>query len=511
MPPIKRQKTDDGTDVAKATVSDVKAGAGSTGAADAAKEARRGNQKAQWQKRKQTYLDAILAANKEIDVGINGAKSGLDDAIDAFFTGYVDVPANIRVKIKKLKEAAAFKLDTMHSRIASFNKILLDYFKKTKTPEIQTAIIRDEKTKGLSLAISGNKKATNKAFVKEFGEGSLAEFYENKLREDLVNQRRATLESAVETIRPEDLLTLPVFGISAEDIQHDQDSDRFVFPGLTTKKKALDDGSDTKAASETEEMSLDAEELNQHLSWSALYHVSRETRRDPRIKELNLARAFVKKPIQIGAEKADLAKVFVPDNEKELHAESAILKALEGLDKTMVLVGGTKVACTSCQAVFTEAKKDDLLGDLTSFAWLSASSMLQLTGDAKAVEAYLGKIRTTLEHRLDKLSFFEGNAGTYFPENLETDSEPEPPSPLPTAKADDMTADGEPDAESTPITKKRKARDDEIALHSEEEDALYEVAGNAMIEEPVFQKVVARFKTRKKPRPSDVAVMDVDD
>lgn len=122
----------------------------------------------------------------------------------------------------------------------------------------------------------------------------------------------------------------------------------------------------------------------------------------------------------------------MPKNALDIHAESAILEELKAqANKAIIAVGGTKVACTACQAYYTKYKHEDLLGDNTSFAWLSESSINQLGFDADEVTEYLVAIREILEKRLADLRFFEGKSGTFGEENLveesdiDTDSEDE--------------------------------------------------------------------------------------
>lgn len=379
-----------------------------------------------WQERKKKLSDKVDAANE----AIKKASSSLTE----FYTKRLELPANIRVQIKSLLAVSNLKLDKEHSRLAYFSTSLLEITKeaskkkaptgkkkkasagkKTKaSPEIQTAIIEESKTNALSLEISGNNSGVNSLLAAAFlGDKTLEQGYTETIRPHHVKRKAATLEKNVKKkkLQPQQVKRLRLTKLPAKpkigDFKKDTANNLFVGPGS----------------------SHTPDEFKEMITTTVAYDLHTSTKKEAQNQQRKGARNFVKKH---RGKALSTARVRVPENKRNIHAESAILEDLSAqADKAIVAVGGTKVACTACQAYYTKLKQEALLGDNTSFAWLSESSINQLGFDADKVTEYLLEIKRILNARLARLRFFEGKSGTFGEEHLlpetdvDTDSEDE--------------------------------------------------------------------------------------
>jgi hypothetical protein len=142
------------------------------------------------------------------------------------------------------------------------------------------------------------------------------------------------------------------------------------------------------------------------------------------VRRMKSSRAYVKQG------KYGKTPVRIPKNNKDFHAETAIKNELPP-NEQMDSVGGTKVACLACQGSFTKDKCEHLLGNQTSFAWLSESSMGQLGHGVGKQEDYMVDLQKTLQPRMNKLQFYKGKQGTISTSDMtmeandDTDSEDE--------------------------------------------------------------------------------------
>lgn len=361
-----------------------------------------------WQKRKQKLDDSVDIANDKIQKA-----SG---ALQAFFEKLTSLPANIRVKISKLADAVGVKLDREHSRLAFFSTSLLEYTKQElsankRTPEIQTAIVEDQNTQGLSVHISGNNSGANLLLQQQLDKKTLEKGYTDAIRPFHIKRKAATLEESVKKKKPDDVKRLKIdTKHRLSDYEKGKKKDEFV----------LKDGSGQP---------ISKKELRKKLAKSFAVSLHKETKTGSQNRQRKGARHFVK---QHRNQKLKNVQVRVPSNSRDIHAESAILESLKNqADQIIVAVGGTKVACTACQAYYTKLKQEALLGDNTSFAWLSESSINQLGFDADKVTEYLLEIKKILDSRINKLRFYEGKSGTFNDDDLthetdlDTDSEDE--------------------------------------------------------------------------------------
>ncbi|SEM63050.1 hypothetical protein SAMN04488505_105237 [Chitinophaga rupis] len=361
-----------------------------------------------WQKRKQKLDDSVDIANDKI-LKASGA-------LQAFFEKLTSLPANIRVKISKLADAVGVKLDREHSRLAFFSTSLLEYTKQElstnkRTPEIQTAIVEDQNTQGLSVHISGNNSGANLLLQQQLGKKTLEKGYTDTIRPFHIKRKAAALEENVKKRKAEDVKRLKL------------DNNRRLSDYKKVKKKdefVLKDGSGQP---------ISRKQLRKNVAKALAVSSHKETKTGPQNRQRKGARHFVKKERNT---KLKNVQVRVPSNSRDIHAESAILESLKNqADQIIVAVGGTKVACTACQAYYTKLKQEALLGDNTSFAWLSESSMNQLGFDADKVTEYLLEIKSILDSRINKLRFYEGKSGTFNDDDLthetdlDTDSEDE--------------------------------------------------------------------------------------
>ncbi|WP_217603306.1 hypothetical protein [Chitinophaga sp. GbtcB8] len=361
-----------------------------------------------WQIRKQKLDDSVDIANDKIQKA-----SG---ALQAFFEKLTSLPANIRVKISGLANSVGVKLNEEHSRLAFFSTSLLEYTKQElstnkRTPEIQTAIVEDQNTKGLSVHISGNNSSANQLLQQQLGKKTLEKGYKDTIRPFHIKRKAATLEQTVKKKRTDDVKRLKLdTKHTIRDYKKVKKKDEFV----------LRDGSG---------IPISEQELRENLAKALAVSVHKETKTGSQNRQRKGARHFVKKQRN---QKLKNVQVKVPANNKDIHAESAILESLKNqADQIIVAVGGTKVACTACQAYYTKLKQEALLGDNTSFAWLSESSITQLGFDADKVTEYLLEIKTILDSRINDLRFYEGKSGTFNDDDmtletdLDTDSEDE--------------------------------------------------------------------------------------
>lgn len=356
-----------------------------------------------WQERKKKLGDMVDAANE----AIQKASGDVND----FYAKLLNVPANIRVKIEALVEVSKLKLDREHSRLAYFSTSLLEMTQaassvKKATPEIQTAIIEERKTNALSVEISGNTSSANSFLATALGGRSLEEGYDDTIKPFHVKRKARTLGSTAAKAKPQQLKKVRIMQLPNEpkigDFERDDVNDVFVLKDGTGPSHTPDDFKDI-------------------LKLELAYDMHRSTKTGPQNRQRKGARHFVKKHRRAAL---STASVRVPPNADDIHAESAILEDLNAqTDKAIIAVGGTKVACTACQAYYTKHKQEALLGDNTSFAWLSASSLSQLGFEADKVTEYLEDIKKILNHRLNELRFFEGRSGTFGEENLVEESD----------------------------------------------------------------------------------------
>lgn len=361
-----------------------------------------------WQIRRQKLDDSVDIANDKIQKA-----SG---ALQAFFEKLTSVPANIRVKISKLADAVGVKLDREHSRLAYFSTSVLEYTKQElstnkRTPEIQTAIVEDQNTKALSVHISGNNSGANLLLQQQLGKKTLEKGYNDTIKPFHIKRKADALEENVKKRKVEDVKRLKLDPIhKLGDYKKVKKTGEFV----------LKDGSGP---------SIPRKQFRRNAVKALAVSSHKETKTDPQNRQRKGARHFVKKEYN---PKLKNVQVRVPSNSRDIHAESAILEDVKAqADKVIIAVGGTKVACTACQAYYTKLKQEALLGDNTSFAWLSESSMNQLGFDPDKVTEYLLEIKNILDSRINKLRFYEGKSGTFKDEDmtpetdLDTDSEDE--------------------------------------------------------------------------------------
>jgi hypothetical protein len=346
-----------------------------------------------WEERK-----AGLAAKVEIaNQNIRGAKGELAN----FFDSFLDVPANIRVKIASLKEAVTTHLDREHSRLANFSMSVLAYSKQNlsannRSPEIQTAILEGTKDTEMSLEISGNKAKANEFLSQKFKGKSLEKVYDTTIKPFHISEKSKSLEKIITG-----LTTEAIGAIKVDD--------------TPVKRYKFDKKSKTFTASQV----LTEEEFTEKMKYEIAYEAHKQSKESEQNRRRRSSRALVKKGKGLGK-----AKIGVPENLEEIHAESAILKKVKAnTDRVIKIIGGTKVACTACQTYYTESGLEELLSDRTSFAWLSESSITQLGFEASKVTEYLEKIKKVLNDRLEKLQFYEGKSGTIAIDDMSEESE----------------------------------------------------------------------------------------
>ncbi|HEY8915790.1 MAG TPA: hypothetical protein VIM87_05105 [Chitinophaga sp.] len=361
-----------------------------------------------WQKRKQKLDDSVDIANDKIQKTTG--------AVKAFFEKLTSLPANIRVKIIGLANAVGVKLDQEHSRLAFFSTSLLEYTKQElstnkRTPEIQTAIVEDQNTKGLSVHISGNNSGANLLLQQQLGKKTLEKGYTDTIRPFHIKRKAAALEENVKKRKVEDVKRLKL------DTNHRLSDYK---KGKKKNEFVLKDGSGQP---------ISRKQLRKNVAKSLAVSSHKETKTGPQNRQRKGARHFVKKERNT---KLKNVQVRIPSNSRNIHAESAILESLKNqADQIITAVGGTKVACTACQAYYTKLKQEALLGNNTSFAWLSESSINQLGFDADKVTEYLLEIKSILDSRINDLRFYEGKSGTFNDDDLthetdiDTDSEDE--------------------------------------------------------------------------------------
>jgi len=361
-----------------------------------------------WQKRKQKLDDSVDIANDKIQKTTG--------AVKAFFEKLTSLPANIRVKIIGLANAVGVKLDQEHSRLAFFSTSLLEYTKQElstnkRTPEIQTAIVEDQNTKGLSVHISGNNSGANLLLQQQLGKKTLEKGYTDTIRPFHIKRKAAALEENVKKRKVDDVKRLKL------------DTNHRLGDYVKVKKKdefVLKDGSGQP---------ISRKKLRRNVAKALAVSSHKETKTGQQNRQRKGARHFVKKERNT---KLKNVQVRIPSNSRNIHAESAILESLKNqADQIITAVGGTKVACTACQAYYTKLKQEALLGNNTSFAWLSESSINQLGFDADKVTEYLLEIKSILDSRINDLRFYEGKSGTFNDDDLthetdiDTDSEDE--------------------------------------------------------------------------------------
>ncbi|MCU0288586.1 MAG: DUF4157 domain-containing protein, partial [Acidobacteria bacterium] len=275
------------------------------------------------------------------------------------------------VKIKRLQEDHNFHLDKMQARLANFSMSLLNYCRKKDmkdTPEIQTAVVKAPDADTYSIEISGNTKKSNK-FLGGLLKENLGETYDKTIRLHHIEEKKKTMyEEAYSQLNDPDF------------------------------------------------------------QWDALFNpdvVSRSLHNLTKGRDTNLrrksARAFVRKAW--GPETLENAKIAVPENKDNLHAESAILKKLlDESNRIIESIGGTKVACTACQAYFTKENQHKLLYPVTSYAWTAKTSMAQL--DTTDTLSYLKKIHELLKDRVANLKHYKGNSGTIPIKDMDLEDSP---------------------------------------------------------------------------------------
>lgn len=359
-----------------------------------------------WRERKKKLGEKVDAANEAI-------KKASGDVND-FYKKLLNLPANIRVQIEGLVAVSKLKLDKEHSRLAYFSTSLLEMTQEAPTvkkasPEIQTAIIEERKTSVLSVEISGNSSSANSFLAAALGGKPLEDGYTDAIQPFHVKRKARTLRNSVKKKKARQLKKTRITQLPNEPKIDDFERD------AATGTFALKDGTGP---------SHTPDDFKDILKLELAYDMHRSTKTGAQNRQRKGARNFVK--VHRGAA-LSTASVRVPVNAGNFHAESAILEDLENLkaqaDKAIIAVGGTKVACTACQAYYTKHKQEALLGDNTSFAWLSESSISQLGFEADKVTEYLEDIKNILNHRLAQLRFFEGRSGTYEQENLEAETD----------------------------------------------------------------------------------------
>lgn len=128
-----------------------------------------------------------------------------------------------------------------------------------------------------------------------------------------------------------------------------------------------------------------------------------------------------------GSQKLEDAMITIPDNDKEIHAESNLVEQL--IDSLNVLdVIGTKVPCVACFAKFCQEKKQAHLLQYTSLIWFSRPCMNQLGCDynkqnADEVLLYLNKIDNNLKDMVGKIKMYTGTMGDIKQEYMDEDSD----------------------------------------------------------------------------------------
>ena len=361
--------------------------------------------KAAWEKRKQNYIDAIAAANQAIE--------NLDAKMKDYFEGRLDVPANARALIAGLEETTKPMLSRDLTRIANFNDLVMDHFKSKKkklaTPEMQTALVQDSSTDAYSLRISGNTKSANKK-LKQMFEGKTPEAaYEGGLKDTLVEQEVAEMEKVYKGLTAGEVNQIPV---------RDNPFASFSF----------DSSKSMWAAGPLE---LTDDKFVFEFKAGLTKTVASKAKRSTRVKKGKSARAMVRRKSKAAYhDKMGSLSTHVPTNAENYHAEVAILKELlNEVNMAMKLVGGTKVACTACQAVFHEEGHGEMMSGETSFAWLSKSSVEQLGLEGSNVEGYLARLYNVLNDLVQKkeLTFYGGSdkAGTIADTEMEFETDNE--------------------------------------------------------------------------------------
>jgi len=306
---------------------------------------------------------------------------------NAFSTDSTSTPMNPSVILNGLKQTNSMPVNKENARMTSFSHLAKNYtnsFTKNKvTPEIQTALVKNQDNSS-SVYVSGNTKKGN-AKMKNKMKPTLGEFYRDEMRKFNVGARKDALKKQAKSLKSKKMR------------------------GEFVKKITLPtDSSDIKIL-ENDDSKLKEFVVRQ------LHVMGKKS--EARIMGTG-ARKFSKK---FGKE-----KMVVPENEKNFHAESAILEETKEIKSTIKQLGGTKVACLACQAFFTESNNQNLLGDYTGYAWISKSSIDQLKHVCEHIDnetEYLEEIYNQLESRQKDMEFYTGASGEKNVKDFEHESD----------------------------------------------------------------------------------------
>lgn len=117
-----------------------------------------------------------------------------------------------------------------------------------------------------------------------------------------------------------------------------------------------------------------------------------------------------------GSHLLEQAEIFVPDNDKEIHAESNLLEVVINDLKAIFDVIGTKVPCVACFAKFCANNQQAHLLQYTSSIWFSEPCMSQLGCDYSnqsmvEVVNYLTQIDNNLKGVVGSIKRYTGHQG----------------------------------------------------------------------------------------------------
>nr|WP_294921896.1 DUF4157 domain-containing protein [uncultured Flavobacterium sp.] len=283
-------------------------------------------------------------------------------------------PMNPAVFISELPTTDSMKISKDDARLANFSSMVKEFVnamqKNNVTPEIQTALVKSALDASETIYISGNTSNANKKIT---GKKAmvLGDYYKTNIRPISIRRRVSGIEGIAKSLR------------------YKNSRGKYVIKRAFSDKIKIDKGDTEK---------------------TIIKKISRQLLTDNKQNSLRLSGTSARK----FARAHSLKPVRVPENKKNIHAESAILASLRDTKLKIQEIGGTKVACMACQAFFTHLNEQGLLGDHVGYGWISKSSQAQLKlliDSIETAEDYLINLVKILESRLSTLKRYTGAAG----------------------------------------------------------------------------------------------------
>jgi hypothetical protein len=341
-------------------------------------------------------LEATIQAANDKIAAFNKQNNSSDD--DSFITDSSFTPMNPATYFASMGETDSAHMSLEQTRLAAISDLsraAMNQGVSTKrTPEAQTAMVSQGGNQFVYM--SGNTEKGN-AHIRPKQDKKFGDFYIDTIRPINIGRRSEALY------------------MHARQLRKNPKKQRLLINKVRASKgfKSL--------------AGMDDDVREAHAGLLVAHHLLKENKNSPARKRATSARKFGK------AQANSLMRV--PSNQKNIHAESAILRELESVNATLEEIGGTKVACLACQAYFTHRHQEQHLGDVTGYAWISESSITQLASIIASVtsaEKYLAAIQKTLKARLKDLKRFTGRGGekkvsdmTLESDHSDTDSEDE--------------------------------------------------------------------------------------